>query len=243
MKNRNKTIYWAPSILFLKPSLLLFSSSQAPASPFPLLSTHHCCCLLALLWNTVHLAFAVQSIPAFLSFLQILLRMLQEISDWERTMHLPGNSLLVQRRQTYREVTNNNYSLQMPLAHSRLLPEVIWQILRQLCKTWVPSLVLLPGRTFLPLATSLPNFRKPEQSCETVNGTKAHYPAEGEGIIPRVKKQLGLVNPEAIRADSPEFICQRLRALPGRAPSICTTLSRAPMLHRAVGHCSNVNSK
>lgn len=118
-------------------------------------------------------------------------------------------SWFVQRTQTHGKVTNNNYSLQMPLAHPRLLPEVIWQILWQLCTPPSTQLVPLPGRTSLPLATSLPGFRKPEQSCETVNGAKAHNPAEGEGIIPRARKQLGLVNPEAIRADSPELVCQR----------------------------------
>lgn len=111
--------------------------------------------------------------------------------------------------QTYRKVTNSKDSLQMTLVHSRLLPEVTWQILWQLYKPPSTQLVPLPGRKSLPLATSLPSFRKPEQSWETVNGAKAHNPAEGEGIIPGMRKQLGLVNPEAIRADSPEFICQR----------------------------------
>lgn len=43
--------------------------------------------------------------------------------------------------------TNSKDSLQMTLAHSRLLPEVTGQILWQLCKPPSTQLVPLPGRT------------------------------------------------------------------------------------------------
>lgn len=142
MKNANKTIY-CPSVFLKSSPVFLFSSSHAGNLPtttcLSFSSSFHPPTTVAASWHcsetlsTWPLQYRASQLSS--PFSKSFSGCCKEISVWGRIMRIYlAISLLVQRMQTYRKVTNYNYSLQMPLAHSRLLPEVIWQILRQLCK-------------------------------------------------------------------------------------------------------------
>lgn len=61
--------------------------------------------------------------------------------------------------------------------------------------------------TFLPLTTSVPGFSEPEQRCQAGAKALCLTLLRGHRTIFRQEEQLGLVTPEATKADS-KFICQ-----------------------------------
>lgn len=104
--------------------------------------------------------------------------------------------------QTYKNVTDHNYSPQTPLdvqasSGSPLAlcsSSVSFQCSRLL--SFCPS-SNSTGRTSLPLTTSIPSFNKPQPSFQSVNGAKAHGLTllRDKRIIFRVRKTAGAGKP------------------------------------------------
>lgn len=141
MKNVNKTIYCL--LAFLKSSpVFLFSSSHTPASPFPLPSIHPPPLLppgTAVkhyplgLCNTEHPSFPLLSLYP------------SQDAEKKSVARRGLYTFTWQFLCLYKKVTNNNYSLQMSLAHSTLLPEIIWKCFS--ASLQVPNLVPHQSRT------------------------------------------------------------------------------------------------